>query len=112
MKMPLFVIFIFLFQSCQMLTEQENLESIATIEYENIKAECGLENYDFVGPVFLNSIDRFPPDTNSVVFGWYYIYEADTFWMYSEVNKQSHKVSVHLSSFPDKLIISNKQNKN
>lgn len=91
--------------SCQNQTKMEHYRDDAIGEYEWIKADMGMEQLKFDGPLIRERIEKFDIDTFKNIFGWYYIHKSDTFWIYVEKSKNGKLKSdgVYFSSNFDTL---------
>lgn len=76
--------------SCQS-NELEKMQDEGRSKYEDGKFEIGMQDVEFNGPIVLKLINGVQTDTNIYIFGWYYVHERDTFWIYSYVDKNSNK---------------------
>ncbi|WP_188621749.1 hypothetical protein [Flavobacterium suaedae] len=91
-------------------TQEEKMIDVAYSAFEYHRNDLLLDNIDFQGPILKNNIECFKPDTNVVVYAWYYTHENDTFWIYTEIDKQIKKdVSVHFSKNIDVLVENRKK---
>lgn len=97
-----FFVFSAVLNSCQ--TKEEKILGKAIGCYQHNQSDLGLEKVDFQGPVLKSRIENFAPNPNYLIYGWYFIHEKDTFWIYSKVDKKLIKeTSVHFSSNFDEL---------
>ena len=96
MRLLLLLITFAIFQSCKERTNYDRMLSNAISKYEWDKADLGLENCPFNGPLILEIDKNLKNDTIFVRFGWYHIHKKDTVWIYYEEhikNKSTDGVS-------------------
>lgn len=103
----LFCVFFILIQfSCE--TREEKIIGEAVSHFQSTQSDLGLENVYFQGPVLKSRIENFASNPNYIIYGWYFVHEKDTFWIYSKVDKKFIKeTSLHFSSNFDILLENN-----
>ena len=101
------VLSLFFLLSCSFQSKEEKLESLARSAFHEFSLwedARMMNSIDFEGPVIKKKIDSFRVDTNVVIYGWYYIHKAATFWVYCKVDKSGEKKpSMHSSANYDTL---------
>lgn len=63
-----------------------------------------MNGVNFKGPILKNRIENFPVDSSSIIYGWYYLNNNDTIWIYCNVDKSlNRETTVHSSANYDDL---------
>jgi hypothetical protein len=83
----------------------ETLKSKAMSEYEFVKHDFYLNCFDFEGPLLLSYKVNENSDTVYIEYGWNFVMDNDTFWVYyyGHVNEELSD-GVYLSENIDTLI--------